>query len=82
MRLVFVLCSLGLYREHAVYAPPRNYATLKRMPMFNFPMVWNQDGNEKFSTRSPSPTTAAVILNYLINRSTCIRTGDLICKGS
>jgi hypothetical protein len=73
MRLVFVFCSLGFYREHAVYVPPRNYPTLKRMPMFNSPIVWNLDGNEKFSTPSPSPTTAAVTLNYLvINRSTCI----------
>jgi hypothetical protein len=26
---------------------PRNYASLKRMPLFNFPRLWNLEGNEK-----------------------------------
>ncbi len=32
-----------------LYVPPHNYATLKRMPLFNFPCTWNQEGVEKFN---------------------------------
>ncbi len=32
-----------------LYVPPHNYATLKRMPLFNFPCTWNQEGIEKFN---------------------------------
>jgi hypothetical protein len=31
-----------------LYVRPHNYATLKRMPLFNFPYTWNQ-GVEKFN---------------------------------
>ncbi len=30
-----------------MYIPAHNYATLKRMPLFNFPLVWNGVGIEK-----------------------------------
>ncbi len=32
-----------------LYIPAHNYATLKRMPMYNFPAIWNSDGNDKFN---------------------------------
>jgi hypothetical protein len=32
-----------------LYVPPHNYATLKRMPLYNFPYTWNQEGIEKFN---------------------------------
>jgi hypothetical protein len=32
-----------------LYVPPHNYATLKRMPLFNFPSTWNLEGVEKFN---------------------------------
>ena len=31
------------------YIPAHNYATLKRLPKFNFPSIWNAVGNEKFN---------------------------------
>jgi hypothetical protein len=30
-----------------LYIVPLNYATLKRMPLFNFPNIWNQETDEK-----------------------------------
>jgi hypothetical protein len=30
-----------------LYIQPHNYASLKRMPLFNFPRLWNLEGNEK-----------------------------------
>ncbi len=30
-----------------LYIVPHNYATLKRMPLFNFPNIWNQETDEK-----------------------------------
>ncbi len=32
-----------------LYILPHNYATLKRMPLFNFPAVWNAQGHDKFN---------------------------------
>jgi hypothetical protein len=32
-----------------LYIPQHNYASLKRMPLFNFPRIWNIEGNEKFN---------------------------------
>ena len=32
-----------------LYVPPHNFATLKRMPLFDFPNTWNQEGIEKFN---------------------------------
>jgi hypothetical protein len=32
-----------------LYVPAHNYATLKRLPRFNFPTIWNSAGNEKFN---------------------------------
>jgi hypothetical protein len=34
-----------------VYTPAHNYATLKRMPLFNFPLVWNAVGVERNNPR-------------------------------
>ncbi len=30
-----------------LYIPPHKFATLKRLPLFNFPSVWNLAGDEK-----------------------------------
>ncbi len=32
-----------------LYVPAHNYATLKRLPRFNFPTIWNSAGNERFN---------------------------------
>jgi hypothetical protein len=32
-----------------LYIPQHNYASLKRMPLFNFPSVWNLESNEKLT---------------------------------
>jgi hypothetical protein len=32
-----------------LYILPHNYATLKRMPLFNFPAVWNAEGPDKLN---------------------------------
>jgi hypothetical protein len=29
--------------------PAHNFATLKRLPRFNFPRIWNSAGNEKLN---------------------------------
>jgi hypothetical protein len=34
-----------------LYIPAHNYATLKSMPLFNFPQVWNAVGIEKNNSR-------------------------------
>jgi hypothetical protein len=34
-----------------LYIPPHRFATLKRLPLFNFPTVWNSAGNEKNNPR-------------------------------
>jgi hypothetical protein len=34
-----------------LYIPAHNYATLKRMPLFNFPAIWNATGPEKNDPR-------------------------------
>jgi hypothetical protein len=34
-----------------LYIPAHRFATLKRLPMFNFPSVWNLAGNEKNNPR-------------------------------
>jgi hypothetical protein len=32
-----------------LYVPPHHFATLKRMPLFNFPTIWNQEDNVKLN---------------------------------
>jgi hypothetical protein len=32
-----------------LFVPPHQFATLKRMPMFNFPHIWNNEGIGKLS---------------------------------
>ncbi len=32
-----------------LYVQPHRFATLKRMPLFNFPAIWNAEGPEKFN---------------------------------
>jgi hypothetical protein len=32
-----------------LYIPQHNYASLKRMPLFNFPRVWNSEDNAKLN---------------------------------
>ena len=32
-----------------LYVPPHHFATLKRMPFFNFPTIWNQEDNVKLN---------------------------------
>jgi hypothetical protein len=34
-----------------LYIPPHRFATLKRLPLFNFPAMWNAAGNEKNNPR-------------------------------
>jgi hypothetical protein len=39
----------ALRNANHLYIPAHNYATLKRLPKFNFPSIWNAVGNEKFN---------------------------------
>jgi hypothetical protein len=32
-----------------LYIVPHKFATLKRMPLFNFPAIWNAAGPDKFN---------------------------------
>ncbi len=32
-----------------LYVPSHHFATLKRMPLFNFPNIWNLEGDDKFN---------------------------------
>ncbi len=32
-----------------LYIEPHHFATIKRLPLFNFPTIWNQEGIEKFN---------------------------------
>jgi hypothetical protein len=32
-----------------LFIPPHNFATLKRMPLFNFPSIWNAEGPDKLN---------------------------------
>jgi hypothetical protein len=37
----------ALRNADLLYIPPHNFATIKRMPMFNFPCIWNEAGPDK-----------------------------------
>jgi len=39
--------ELVLRNADHLYIPAHNYATLKRLPRFNFPTGWNSAGNDK-----------------------------------
>jgi hypothetical protein len=39
--------DLVLRNADHLYIQPHNFASLKRMPLFNFPRLWNLEGNEK-----------------------------------
>ena len=49
----FSICIYYLPSYHItiyhLYIPQHNYASLKRMPLFNFPRVWNLEGNKKLN---------------------------------
>jgi hypothetical protein len=32
-----------------IFIPAHNFATLKRMPLFNFPAIWNNAGPDKYN---------------------------------
>jgi len=36
-----------LWNADLLIIPQHNFATIKRMPMFNFPCIWNEEGAEK-----------------------------------
>ncbi len=38
-----------LRNANNLFIPAHNFATLKRMPLFNFPAVWNSAGPDKFN---------------------------------
>jgi hypothetical protein len=38
-----------LHNADHLYIPQHNYASLKRMPLFNFPRVWNSEDNAKLN---------------------------------
>ncbi len=40
-----------LRNANDLYIPAHNYATLKRMPLFNFPLIWNAVGAERNNPR-------------------------------
>jgi hypothetical protein len=37
----------ALRNADLLYIPQHNFATIKRMPMFNFPCIWNEAGLDK-----------------------------------
>jgi hypothetical protein len=39
--------NLNLRNAEDLFVPPHKLATLKRMPLFNFPRLWNQENNSK-----------------------------------
>ena len=38
-----------LRNANQLYIVPHNYATLKRLPLFNFPNIWNHEPDEKLN---------------------------------
>jgi len=38
-----------LRNANQLFIPPHNFATLKRMPLFNFPAIWNAEGPDKLN---------------------------------
>ncbi len=51
-----------------LYIPAHNYATLKRMPLFSLPKVWNEDTNikQKPSLRVYLKNVKSALLNYIV----------------
>ena len=41
--------NLELRNADDLYVPGHNYATTKRFPIYNFPKIWNEAENVKFS---------------------------------
>ncbi len=41
-----------LWNADLLFISQHNFATIKRMPMFNFPCIWNEEGAEK---KQPKP---------------------------
>jgi hypothetical protein len=41
--------NIRLRNADDLYIPTHNYVTLKRLPLFNLPMLWNNEGPHKFT---------------------------------
>ncbi len=42
-----VICNAG-FRANNLQIPAHHYASLKRLPLFSFPQVWNAESERKF----------------------------------
>jgi hypothetical protein len=60
--------NIALRNVDNLYVPAHNYATLKRMPLFAFPKVWNEDTNPKLnpSPRSYLKSVKSALLNSIV----------------
>jgi hypothetical protein len=60
--------NIALRNADNLYVPAHNYATLKRMPLFSFPKVWNEDTNPKLnpSPRSYLKSVKSALLNSVV----------------
>jgi hypothetical protein len=60
--------NIALRNAENLYSQAHDYATLKRMPLFSFPKVWNEDINPKLN---PSPrlylkSVKSALLNSIV----------------
>jgi hypothetical protein len=66
------ISNIERYPERALrnadnlYIPAHNFETLKRLPRFNFPKIWNSAGNEKLN-QTPHQYLKAVKILLLQN---------------
>jgi hypothetical protein len=60
--------NLVLRNADNLYVPAHNYATLKRLPLFTFPKVWNDDMNvkENPSLRVYMKSVKSALLNSIV----------------
>ena len=60
--------NLVLRNADNLYVPAHNYATLKRLPLFAFPKVWNEDTNlkENPSLRVYLKSVKSALLNSIV----------------
>jgi hypothetical protein len=60
--------NLALRNADNLYIPAHNYATLKRLPLFSFPKVWNEDTNlkENPSLRVYLKSVKSALLNSIV----------------
>jgi hypothetical protein len=60
--------NIALRNADNLYVPAHNYATLKRLPLFAFPKVWNEDTNlkENPSLRLYLKSVKSALLNSIV----------------